>query len=84
MTTTLSRFTPILNSNAQAAIEQARAFVTGDLTDAERSTVELLVREGLSNAEIAARRSVSARTVENQIRTAAEHIGVSVPCRGRN
>ena len=72
MTATLFRGIPILNSNAQAAIAQASAFVNGELTEAERLTVELLVREGLGNAGIAARRFVSARTIENQIRTATD------------
>jgi DNA-binding CsgD family transcriptional regulator len=56
----------------QESIEQAKHFVNGQLTEAERLTTELLVREGLSNAQIAERRIVSARTVENQIRTAAD------------
>ncbi len=61
-----------MNSNTQAAIAQASTFVNGELTEAERLTVKLLVREGLSNAEIAARRFVSVRTIENQIRTASD------------
>ncbi len=51
-------------------MEEARAFVHGALTPAEGRVVSLLVREGLSDAEIAGRLSVSPRTVEQQLRAA--------------
>ena len=68
--------------DAQAAVEhlqrlaleeklaQARAFVLGSLSGAERRVVELLVREGLSDAAIGRRLSLSPRTVEQQLRSA--------------
>jgi CRISPR-associated Csx14 family protein len=58
-------------------IEQARTFVLGALTPAERRAVALLVMDGLSDHEIADRLVLSPRTVESQLRTAytkaAEH-----------
>jgi CRISPR-associated Csx14 family protein len=58
-------------------IESARAFVLGSLTAAERRVVEFLVRGGLGDQEIAARLSLSPRTVERHLRTvylkAADH-----------
>jgi CRISPR-associated Csx14 family protein len=78
--------------DAQAAVEhlqrlaleeklaQARAFVLGTLSGAERRAVELLVREGLSDLAISRRLSVSPRTVEQQLRSAyaraADHWGL--------
>lgn len=50
--------------------EQARLFVVGQLTPAERRAVTLLVTEGLPDQEIAERLSLSARTVEHQLRAA--------------
>jgi CRISPR-associated Csx14 family protein len=51
-------------------LDQARAFVLGSLTAAERRVVELLVREGLAGQEIADRLVISPRTVEGQLRSA--------------
>jgi len=51
-------------------VEQARAFVLGALTPAERRAVVLLVREGLGDNEIADRLGLSPRTVEQQLRAA--------------
>jgi CRISPR-associated Csx14 family protein len=51
-------------------MEQARGFVLGALTPAERRVAALLVREGLSDQEIAARLVVSPRTVEQHLRAA--------------
>jgi CRISPR-associated protein (TIGR02584 family) len=47
--------------------EAARTFVLGSLTGAERVVAELLAREGLTDAEIAARLSLSTRTVERHL-----------------
>jgi CRISPR-associated Csx14 family protein len=54
------------------ALDGARAFVLGSLSGAERRVIELLVREGLGNAEIAERLSLSARTVERHVGEAAD------------
>jgi CRISPR-associated Csx14 family protein len=51
-------------------VEQARSFILGSLTPAERRAVELLVREGLGDNEIAGRLALSPRTVEQQLRSA--------------
>ena len=48
--------------------DTARIFVLGSLTGAERRVVELLVREGLTDGESAARLSISPRTVETHLR----------------
>jgi CRISPR-associated protein (TIGR02584 family) len=48
--------------------DAARIFVLGSLTGAERRVVELLVREGLTDNELAYRLSVSPRTVEAHLR----------------
>ncbi len=51
-------------------MEHANAFVLGALSPAERSAVELLVRQGLSYQEIADHLSLSPRTVEQHLRSA--------------
>lgn len=51
-------------------LEQGRSFVLGSLTPSEARVVVLLVREGLSDAEIAARLVISPRTV-------GEHLGAA-------
>ena len=51
-------------------ITQARSFCLGALTTAERRAVELLVREGLADSEIAAHLVLSPRTVEQHLRSA--------------
>ena len=47
--------------------DAARTFVLGSLTGAEQRVAELLAREGLTDAEIAARLSLSPRTVERHL-----------------
>jgi CRISPR-associated protein (TIGR02584 family) len=47
--------------------DAARTFVLGSLSGAEQRVVELLAREGLPDAEIAARLSISPRTVERHL-----------------
>jgi len=48
--------------------EDLRAFILGALTPAERRVTALLVREGLTDAEIARRLVNSSRTVESHLR----------------
>lgn len=50
--------------------DQARIFVLTRLSPAEKLVVELLVRDGLSQNEIAENLSISARTVEQHLRSA--------------
>jgi DNA-binding CsgD family transcriptional regulator len=50
--------------------DQARIFVLAHLSSAERNVVELLVRDGLSQNEIADRLNLSTRTVEQHLRSA--------------
>lgn len=61
----------------QEALDEARSFVLGVLSPAERRVVEPLVRESLSDQELAARLVLSPRTVEQHLRSAynkaAEH-----------
>lgn len=58
-------------------LEDARAFVLGAMTGGERRVVELLVQEGLGNAQIAENLTLSPRTVERHLgeayRKAAAH-----------
>lgn len=51
-------------------LEQARSFVLGALTPAERRTVLLLVRDGLDDQALGEQLGVSPRTVESQLRAA--------------
>jgi CRISPR-associated Csx14 family protein len=50
--------------------DQARIFVLAHLSSAERNVVELLVRDGLTQNEIADRLNLSARTIEQHLRSA--------------
>lgn len=50
--------------------DRARIFILTKLSPAERGVVELLVRNGLTQNEIAKRLSLSARTVEEHVRSA--------------
>jgi DNA-binding CsgD family transcriptional regulator len=60
--------------------DTARIFVLAQLSAAERTVVEKLVREGLTQSEIADELSLSPRTVEQHLRSAyrkaAEHWGL--------
>lgn len=51
-------------------LEQARGFILGMLTPAERRVVSLLVKEGCADLELADRLSLSPRTVEQHLRAA--------------
>ena len=51
-------------------VEQSRVYILGSLTAAERRVVELLVRDGLSDQELAERLVLSPRTVEEHLRSA--------------
>lgn len=53
-----------------AKCDNARSFVYGALTAAERRVVEVLVRDGLSDVEIGERLFISPRTVEQHLRSA--------------
>jgi CRISPR-associated protein Csx14 len=50
-------------------IEASRSFILGSLTAAERQVVVLLVKESLSNLEIAQRLGLSHRTIEQHLRS---------------
>lgn len=50
--------------------DQARIFVLAHLSAAERNVVQLLVRDGLNQNEIADRLNLSTRTVEQHLRSA--------------
>jgi CRISPR-associated protein Csx14 len=50
--------------------DAARVFAISRLSPAERTAVQILVRDGLNQAEIAARIGISPRTVEQQLRSA--------------
>ncbi len=50
--------------------DNARSFMYGSLTPAERKVVEILVRDGLSDVDIANRLVLSSRTVEQHLRSA--------------
>jgi DNA-binding NarL/FixJ family response regulator len=49
-------------------VANARSFIRGALTPGEERVVELLVREGLSDAGLGARLNLSSRTVEQHLR----------------
>lgn len=70
------------NLRLQESLEQARIFVMGSLSPAQRPVVELLVTESLSDAEIGERLSLSKRTVEHHLRDAymlaRDHWGLPV------
>jgi CRISPR-associated protein Csx14 len=51
-------------------MEEARAYVLGSLSGAERPAVELLALEGLTDEQIAERLSLSARTVSHHLASA--------------
>lgn len=71
----------IRNSQLYDRLEQARSYLFGSLTPAERRVVELLAHESLSDQEIAGRLSISPRTVEQHLRSAyqkaRDHWGLS-------
>lgn len=50
--------------------DHARSFIYGSLTPSERRAVEILVRDGLSDVDIAERLYLSPRTVEQHLRSA--------------
>ncbi|MDW8325140.1 MAG: CRISPR-associated ring nuclease [Anaerolineales bacterium] len=54
----------------QETLDEARSFVLGSLSGAEQRVVELLVRESLSDHELAERLALSPRTVEQHLRSA--------------
>jgi len=63
------------------ALRAARTFVEQELSDAERAIVELVVREGLTDAEVAERTHRSTRTVGHHLssayRKACAYFGLS-------
>lgn len=56
-------------------LEQIRSFLLGSLTPGEMRVVELLAREGLNDRELARRLNLSARTVEQHLRSAYAKAG---------
>jgi CRISPR-associated Csx14 family protein len=77
----------IQNLQLEEKMEQSHSFVLEALTPGERKVVELLVREGLSDEELAGRLYVSPRTIEGHLRSAyskaAAHWGLETVSRAQ-